>query len=123
MLSALCLGAAVWATDGDSVRCDEHRLRLLGDGVPSVIGIDAPETHRPKCARERALGERAHARLSELLSVPGVAIQPSGAKDRWGRHLARVWIPVQGGYRTAGSILLAEGHARVWTPGSEANWC
>ena len=51
-----------WACviDGDTFKLGERKIR--------VIGIDAPETHPPRCAAEAAMGEAATARLQALLN-------------------------------------------------------
>jgi endonuclease YncB( thermonuclease family) len=108
------------AVDGDTIRCDGQTMRELGDGAPFVSGIDAPEIRNAKCERERRLGEAAKQRLEELISEDGVRIEYSGENDRWGRPL--VWIRMVNG-QTAGSILMEEGHAERWLPGSSHDWC
>ncbi|MEJ7013768.1 thermonuclease family protein [Sinorhizobium meliloti] len=48
-------------TDGDTVR--------LHDGTAvRLVGFNTPETFEPECERERQLGERASARLEELVA-------------------------------------------------------
>jgi endonuclease YncB( thermonuclease family) len=71
------------ATDGDSLRVDGERIRLLG--------IDAPEL-RQTCRDERggewACGRAAHELLIRIVSR-GKVTCPSTAKDRFNRALAR----------------------------------
>ena len=111
------------AVDGDTVRCDGELLRLLGDGEPHVIGVDAPETRGRECLAELMLGRLATDRLQELIGTPGVVIEDSGERDdtRNTRRLVRVRMPDG---RTAGAILQEEGLAGVWSSesGSE-DWC
>jgi hypothetical protein len=43
MIAAVIVCASLTAVDGDTVRCDGQLMRLLGQGVPFVSGIDTPE--------------------------------------------------------------------------------
>ncbi|WP_298965664.1 thermonuclease family protein [uncultured Roseibium sp.] len=110
------------AIDGDTVKCDGVNMRAMGPGSPHLSGFDTPEITRPKCEHELELGRAAKARMQELLETPGVQIRVSGEIDspRYKRPL--VWIKLPDG-RTAGEILIEEGHARFWTPEYRANWC
>lgn len=70
------------ATDGDSLRAGNQKIRLSG--------IDAPElsqTCRDERGREWACGREAHARLLALLSR-GAVNCASSSRDRYGRALA-----------------------------------
>jgi endonuclease YncB( thermonuclease family) len=57
--------------------------------------------------------------MTERLSVPGVQERDSGKRDRYKRPL--VWVVLPDG-RTAGSILIEEKLASVWTKGYKADW-
>lgn len=108
------------AVDGDTVRCDSERLRDIGPGAPNKSGYDTPEIGRAECAKERLLGEQAKLRMQELLDQPGLVIEDSGKRDRYGRPL--VWIRLGNG-KTAGEMLISEGYAVRWEPGYQASWC
>jgi endonuclease YncB( thermonuclease family) len=109
------------AIDGDTVKCDGIAMRDMGDGAPFVSGYDAPEIRKARCTAEKALGQAALRRMRQLLKSPGLRIVSSGKTDNnYGRPL--VWLTIGGG-RSIGSILIAEGLARVWTPGYRAAWC
>lgn len=119
----LIVCAHLFAWDGDDVRCDGENLRLLGDGIPHVIGVDAPELQRHECIAELWLGRKAKERLQELIEVPGVTIEDSGevTNQRNPRRLVRVRMPDG---RTAGAILQEEGLAGEWTPeNGQMDWC
>ncbi len=119
MLAILtCLSLAV--IDGDTLKCDGERLRLLGDGAPNVAGFDTPETYRPKCQAELELGRAATSRMKELVQTPGFRIEDSGVRDKFGRKLVAVRLPDGS---TAGARMISEGYARKWYPGYRANWC
>lgn len=115
----LLVCALIAVVDGDTVKCDGQSVRLLGDGAPNISGFDTPETYRPDCQKELELGRAATARMSELVSQ-AVGIEDTGVRDRFGRILGSL---VLNDGRTAGSVLLEEGHAVVWQPGDSANWC
>lgn len=108
------------AVDGDTVKCDGVNMRALGDGSPNRSGFDTPEIYSPKCQQELELGRAAKARLQELISQSEVRVKNSGVRDRYQRPL--VWVVLPSG-KTVGSVLVSEGHARIWTPGYRGNWC
>jgi len=109
--------------DGDTARCDGQLLRDMGDGAPNVSGYDTPEKNG-KCPKERALARKATKRMAQLLRTEGLTIIDSGAVTKGRNNKVRllVWIKLPDG-RSIGSIMIQEGLARVWTPGSKANWC
>jgi endonuclease YncB( thermonuclease family) len=111
---------SLFAIDGDTVECDGQRVRLLGDGIPNVRGIDTPETWKPDCQRELQWGLAAKDRTKELLRMPGLKVEDSGERDRYGRILGAIRLPDG---RTVGGVLLSEGLAAEWRPGYRANWC
>ena len=97
--------------DGDTVWIAGEKVR--------IAGIDAPETHEPKCAAEGELGRRAASRLQALLSSGTVTAFPADRnRDPNGRLLRN--IKVDG--RDAGETLIAEGLARKYG-GRKRGWC
>lgn len=109
----------LFAVDGDTIKCNGVNMRALGNGSPNWSGFDTPEIFKPKCRKELELGRAAKTRMQELL-WQHVRIKDSGARDRYQRPL--VWIVLRNG-ETAGSVLVSEGHARVWRPGYRGDWC
>ncbi len=104
--------ADIRVIDGDTFDYRGDRIR--------VVGIDAPETHPPRCAREAELGERATARLRELLAAgPFELGSIDRDEDRYGRKLRTV---TRGG-RDLGRQLVAEGLARAYSGGRRSGWC
>lgn len=89
------------------------------------IDIDAPESFRPHCDHERAVGLLAKARVAELLRGATVYVERSGRKDRYGRTLANL-TTADG---DVGQVLLREGLAVPYRPGKVekagriAHWC
>ncbi|EJL54861.1 hypothetical protein PMI09_02177 [Rhizobium sp. CF122] len=64
MIATVLMCASLTAVDGDTVKCDGQNLRLLGEGVPFVSGIDTPEIgSHSKCEKERKLAQLAKGRL------------------------------------------------------------
>jgi hypothetical protein len=70
---------------------------------------------------ERRLGQAAKRRMQQLLATPGVQIIDSGERDRTRSRRPLVCKLSDG--RSAGSVLIAEGLAREWTPNYRADWC
>ncbi|ANL33197.1 hypothetical protein AMC79_CH01095 [Rhizobium phaseoli] len=69
MIAGLIFCASLTAVEGDTVKCDGQNMRLLGEGVPFVSGIDTPEIGpHANCIKERKLALIAKARLKELLA-------------------------------------------------------
>ena len=120
MFGTLMLCASLLAVDGDTIKCDGQNLRDMGDGAPFVSGYDTPETRNAECQQELELGRAATARMRQLLATPGLRIYDSGERDRYGRPL--VWAVLQNG-RSLGNVLVTEGFAVEWSPGSSIDWC
>lgn len=98
--------------DGDTIWYEGKKIR--------VEDIDAPEISRPKCASEKALGEKAKYRLLELMNVGPFELVRQGNRntDRYGR-LLRV---IERDGQSLGMILVNKGLARRWD-GRRHPWC
>lgn len=84
-----------------------------------IADIDAPEVFSPKCPAEKALGDRATARLLALLDEGPITLAPADRdEDRYGRKLR---ILLRDG-ESVGLQLVAEGLARPWD-GARHPWC
>ncbi|TBZ86139.1 thermonuclease family protein [Rhizobium leguminosarum bv. viciae] len=123
MIAGLIICASLTVVDGDTVKCDGQNMRLLGEGVPFVSGIDTPEIgSHAKCLKERKLALIAKGRLKELLAEKGLRVVFSGSVDKTPSHRPLVNI-----YRTngeeIGKKLLTEGFARTWSPKQRNDWC
>jgi len=82
-LAILLTASACTVTDGDTIRCGDERIRLLG--------IDAPEIHRCRKGRVCVPGDgQASKRNLERIAREPVRIERVG-KDRYGRSLAQVY--------------------------------
>lgn len=85
ILTAAALACTPVATDGDSIRCGDERIRLLG--------VDAPEMGPCKPAGRACVGGDPVASrdaLASALARGQVTVERVG-KDRYGRTLALVW--------------------------------
>ena len=84
MVTAILLAAAVTVTDGDTLRIDGERIRLLG--------IDAPEIHGCRQGRVCVPGDgQASKRSLEAMMGGRISVQRVG-QDRYGRTLAQVYV-------------------------------
>ena len=84
-----------------------------------IADINTPETHQPGCAAERALGQRASRRLTQLLNAGAFTLLRDGRdEDRYRRKLR---VVARGG-RSLGEVLVSEGLAERWT-GKRRDWC
>jgi micrococcal nuclease len=97
--------------DGDTAWIGGEKVR--------IAGIDAPETHPPRCAREAELGDRATRRLMDLLNAgPFTLVSIDRDRDRYGRQLRDI---TRNG-RSLGDQLVREGLARPYGNGRQP-WC
>ncbi len=102
----------IYMVDGDTADVGDDRYRL--------VGYDTPETYKPKCDFEKALGTEATRRARQLVQEAGTVdfvILPG--RDKYGRGLARVFLHGE----DLGSILIAEGLARPYAGGRRKSWC
>jgi endonuclease YncB( thermonuclease family) len=97
--------------DGDTIWLGGEKIR--------IADIDAPETHDPRCACEKQLGDRATLRLQQLLNRGSVTLRPIDRdRDRYGRKLRLVLVNGM----SVGDTLVAEGLARRYA-GHRRPWC
>lgn len=114
----LIVCSALSVVDGDTIKCDGQNMRLLGEGIVDVRGIDTPELRTWKCEKERKLAKLARNRLKELLKGERPKIVAEG-EDTFGRPLVNIYV--EG--RELGKQLLREGFAQVWRKGQKIDWC
>jgi endonuclease YncB( thermonuclease family) len=97
--------------DGDTLYLKGVKIR--------IADIDAPETHEPKCAEEKSLGDRATQRLIRLVNSGEVALAPIGRdEDGYCRKLRIVKVDGE----SVGETLVEDGLAR-WYRGGRRPWC
>ena len=106
----------VWAVtviDGDTLDYRGERIR--------IADINTPETGKPDCASEAALGAEATRRMEELIAAGPFTLLPAADgrdEDVYGRKLR---IVARGG-RSLGATLVDEGLAHDWQ-GFKQSWC
>lgn len=97
--------------DGDTFWYAGTKIRMAD--------INTPETSRPSCAQEAALGAKAKLRLAQLLNAGPFTLEIRGRDtDRYGRALR---VVTRGGH-SLGARLEAEGLAERWK-GRRGSWC
>ncbi|MDN2568357.1 thermonuclease family protein [Aquibium sp. A9E412] len=116
-------------TDGDTIRLYGERRGLR------LVGFNAPETVRPQCARERALGERARARLKALVASGETTLKvvpcacPPGTQGTQACNYGRSCGILRVDGRDVGRILISEGLAVPYAcgpagcPPAPRPWC
>ncbi len=104
--------------DGDTFKVGSRKVR--------IIGIDAPETHPPRCAEEARLGELATAKLQELLNTgPFEMVAPIlRDHDMYGRDLRAIRRKrPDGSYESIASEMRESGLAHRYLGGFKVGWC
>lgn len=130
-LAAVLLGAAILAdlvgarkptlkvSASDVLVVDGDTIDHGGDSY-RLVGFDTPETYRPQCGAEKALGLKATKRLAELIQTAGyIDLEIEDDVDRHGRFLAVGQV----NGRNVGKILISEGLAREYWGGKRQSWC
>jgi endonuclease YncB( thermonuclease family) len=106
--------------DGDTV---EARIAIwLGQELVTKVrlrGIDAPEL-AGGCASERDMAVAARDRLTAMIGARAVTLQEVGPDKYHGRVVARL-VTADG--LDAGTALMADGHAVMWTGRRQGQWC
>jgi|SRR6185312_5260549 len=100
----------LYVIDGDTFSIGNERIR--------IAGMDAPETHPPRCMREAELGLAATTKLKELLSSGIVAMGPA-TRDKYGRELRHVFI----NNVDVAQTMIAAGLASSYSGGRRQSWC
>ncbi|SMD02390.1 thermonuclease family protein [Primorskyibacter flagellatus] len=104
--------SSIYVVDGDTVRAKGDKFRL--------VGFDTPETYKPRCEYELALGRAATNRLRQLMaSVRNVDLVILPGRDKYNRGLARLYV----GRNDVADILVSEGLARRYNGGRRQSWC
>jgi endonuclease YncB( thermonuclease family) len=100
----------IYVIDGDTFLMGGQRIR--------VAGIDAPETHPPRCMEEARLGLAATQKLRDLLGSGTVTISGAG-HDQFGRDLRSVQV----GGQDVGAAMISAGMARSYDGKKRQGWC
>lgn len=110
---SLCAGSGgTCVIDGDTIRVEGQSIR--------IADIDTPEVRNYACAAEKALGDRATARMLQLVNAGDftMTLYDHRDEDRYGRKLRVLSRDGQ----SLGMVLVAEGLARPWD-GARRSWC
>lgn len=120
-------GDRITIIDGDTVALPCDPAKGIYPGCAErirLVGIDAPETWKPRCEAERIRGLEAKATLAELLRGRPVEVTRTG-RDRYGRTLARL----KAGDTDVDAAMLEASLAVPYAPGRAAwaarcrHWC
>jgi endonuclease YncB( thermonuclease family) len=104
-------GGTNCVVDGDTFYIDGEKVR--------IAGIDAPETHPPRCAYEAKLGNEATEKLHALLNSGAVTMTSIDRdRDLYGRLLRNVAV----GGQDVGEAMISAGVAREYGRGRRS-WC
>jgi hypothetical protein len=104
-------GGTNCVVDGDTFWIGGEKVR--------IAGIDAPETHPPRCAEEARLGNEATAMLRGLLNGGAVTMtRIERDRDSYGRLLRNVAVDGQ----DVGESMISAGVARAYGSGRRS-WC
>lgn len=104
-------GGANCVVDGDTFYMNGEKVR--------IAGVDAPETHPPRCKYEARVGEQATRMLHALLNsgtVTMTSIEPD--RDVYGRFLRKVQVDGA----DVGETMVSAGVAREYADGRRP-WC
>jgi micrococcal nuclease len=99
----------IYVIDGDTFSMGGQRIR--------VAGIDAPETHPPRCMEEARLGLAATQKLRELLGSGTVTVSGT-IRDKYAREVREVRVNGQ----DVGAAMISAGVAREYGSGRRS-WC
>ena len=103
--------------DGDTVRM---RCGTGAEGSVRLVGFDTPETFRPGCAAEAALGQRAKEYLEVRLRRASVIRPEVKGKDKYQRTLVR--LELDG--RALEDIMVGAGLAKAYSGRTKRpDWC
>jgi hypothetical protein len=103
-------GGGIFVIDGDTFVMNGERIR--------VAGIDAPETHPPRCADEARLGVEAMQKLRDLLGSGTIRVSGT-IHDKYGREVRQVLV----GGRDVAEIMIGTGLARRYDGAQRQPWC
>ncbi len=114
--AAVACSQPVRVIDADTIAvCHEQEPERI-----RIAGLDAPESFRPACAKEKIAGIQAKQAATQLFIRPNVNLDINRhSKDRYGRSVADV--SVNGiDFR---QYMIAEGHGVEWKFNEKHDWC
>jgi len=120
-----------YITDGDTFFARAHLWPGLNTDVNiRILGLDTPETWRPKCDAEKIAGKAATAYLMELLGSPyrgAILGQPMASVElrnvKRGKYAGRILADVFYNGQNVTEAILQAGHGRPYDGGKREGWC
>jgi micrococcal nuclease len=109
------------ALDGDALEVNAHLwLGLVLNVHVRIRGIDAPETHQPQCASEKAMGMEA---TKKLIALAGNQVSLADIEnDKYGGRVDAKVMAADG--TDIGAAMIATGLAHPYDgTGQCADWC
>jgi micrococcal nuclease len=107
--------------DGDTLEVNAHLwLGLVLNVHVRIRGIDAPETHQPQCASEKAMGLEA---TKKLIALAGNQVSLADIEnDKYGGRVDAKVTAADG--TDIGAAMIATGLAHPYDgTGQRADWC
>ena len=120
-ISGPVTAAVTRALDGDTLEVNAHLwIGLVLNVHVRIRGIDAPETHQPQCASEKAMGLEA---TKKLIALAGSQVVLADIEnDKYGGRVDAKVTAADG--TDIGAAMIATGLAHPYDgTGQRADWC
>lgn len=116
LAAAVACSQPVRVIDADTIEvCHEQEPERI-----RIAGLDAPESFRPACAKEKHAGIEAKYAAMQFFIRPNVTLDiERNGKDRYGRTIGNV--SVNG--KDFRQHMIAEGHGVEWKFNEKHDWC
>ena len=116
LAASIACAQPVRVIDGDTIEV----CNLNGTERIRIANLDAPESYRPSCAKEKLAGIQAKQAAIQFFVRPSVDLDiQRRSTDRYGRSIADV--SVNG--KDFRQHMIAEGHGVQWQFNEKYDWC
>ena len=116
LAASIACAQPVRVIDGDTIEV----CNLNGTERIRIANLDAPESYRPSCAKEKLAGIQAKQAAIQFFMRPSVDLDiQRRSTDRYGRSIADV--SVNG--KDFRQHMIAEGHGVQWQFNEKHDWC
>ena len=116
LAASIACAQPVRVIDGDTIEV----CNLNGTERIRIANLDAPESYRPSCAKEKLAGIQAKKAAIQFFVRPSVDLDiQRRSTDRYGRSVADV--SVNG--KDFRQYMIAEGHGVEWKFNEKHDWC
>jgi len=120
-----------YITDGDTFFARVKLWPGLNTDVSiRILGVDTPESWRPKCDSEKAAGKAATEFLMSVFGSPyrtAILDKPMATVElrnvKLGKYSGRVLADVFHNGQNISDAIIAAGHGRPYAGGKRAGWC